>query len=128
MDRHPDPGGRVKHDAHRPILITDAARSQDDQLRSREVRYIVMMSIRALCLVVGAVLVAADAPLLWLWLPMCALGMVLIPWLAVLLANDRPPKAEHRLSTRLHRGRQSETPPRSLPAEAGPHRVIDAEP
>jgi hypothetical protein len=127
MDRHPNPGGRVKHQAHRPILITDAARSQDDQLRSREVRYILMMSIRAVCLVVGAVLVAADAPLLWLWLPLCGLGMVLIPWLAVLLANDRPPKAEHRLFTRRH-ARQPEPLPRSLPAEAGPHRVIDAEP
>ncbi|HEX7746997.1 MAG TPA: DUF3099 domain-containing protein [Micromonosporaceae bacterium] len=120
----------MKHQAHRPILITDAARSQGDQLRSREVRYIAMMSIRAVCLIVGAVLVATDAPLLWLWLPLCAVGMVLIPWLAVLLANDRPPKPEHRLSTRLRHGGQSAAPPTpSLPAaDAGPHRVIDAEP
>jgi Protein of unknown function (DUF3099) len=128
MDQHPDPGGRVKHQANRPILITDAARSQDDQLRSREVRYIVMMSIRAICLVVGAVLVAADAPLLWLWLPLCALGMVLIPWLAVLLANDRPPKPEHRLAARFQHRPEPLAPTRSLPAEAAPHRVIDAEP
>jgi hypothetical protein len=118
----------VKHQASRPILITDAARSQNDQLRSREVRYVVMMAIRAVCLVVGAVLVATDAPLLWLWLPLCALGMVLIPWLAVLLANDRPPKPEHRLLARFRNVPEPPAPARSLPAEAAPHRVIDAEP
>jgi Protein of unknown function (DUF3099) len=125
----------VRQQVHRPVLITDAARSQDDQLRSREVRYIVMMSIRAVCLVVGAILVGVQAPLLWLWLPLCAAGMVLIPWLAVVLANDRPPKEQHRLSTRLQHSRRSDEPPRSLPAEppralpGEPRaRVIDAEP
>lgn len=112
---------------HRPILITDAARSQNDQLRSREVRYVVMMSIRAVCLILGAILLGADAPLLWLWLPLCGIGMVLIPWLAVLLANDRPPKEQHRLFTRLRRTEQIDPPPRSLPAEPRA-RVIDAEP
>jgi uncharacterized membrane protein len=121
----------VKPQAQRPILITDAARSQDDQLRSREVRYVVMMSIRAVCLIVGAILVVTHAPLLWLWLPLCLTGMVLIPWLAVLLANDRPPKEEHRLSARRRHSRhsrRSEEPPRSLPADAPQARVIDAEP
>lgn len=126
----------MRQQAHRPVLITDAARSQDDQLRSREVRYIVMMSIRAVCLIVGAILVGVKAPLLWLWLPLCAVGMVLIPWLAVLLANDRPPKEQHRLSGRRRRSHGSNEPPHSLPAEP-PHslpaeppaaRVIDAEP
>jgi Protein of unknown function (DUF3099) len=121
----------VRQQAHRPVLITDAARSQDDQLRSREVRYVVMMSIRAVCLIVGAILLGVRAPLLWLWLPLCAVGMVLIPWLAVLLANDRPPKEQHRLFTRLRRSRGSiETPQPSLPAEPQPRvtRIIDAEP
>ncbi|MEE6262983.1 DUF3099 domain-containing protein [Plantactinospora sonchi] len=118
----------MKHQAYQPILITDASRSQDDQLRSRQRRYIVMMGIRAVCIIAGAILVGAKAPLLWLWLPLCVLGMVLIPWLAVLLANDRPPKEEHRLATRLRRRHVDETPPRALSAEERPHRVIDAEP
>ncbi|MGI5215949.1 DUF3099 domain-containing protein [Plantactinospora sp. CA-290183] len=118
----------MKHQAYQPILITDAPRSQDDQLRTRQRRYIVMMSVRALCVVAGAILVGAKAPLLWLWLPLCAVGMVLIPWLAVLLANDRPPKEEHRFGARMRRRHLVETPPRALPAEERPHRVIDAEP
>lgn len=118
----------MKHPTHQPILITDASRSQDEQLRSRQIRYVVMMGIRALCVVIGAVLVGAEAPLLWLWLPLCGVGMILIPWLAVLLANDRPPKEQHRLVNRLrHRHREADQP-RSLPAEQRSYQVIDVEP
>lgn len=117
----------MKRQAYQPILITDASHSQDDQLSSRQRRYVVMMSIRVACLIVGAVLVGVQAPLLWLWLSLCGIGMVLIPWLAVLLANDRPPKEEHRLRNRPSSRRQA-PPPRSLgTAEERPHRVIDAE-
>jgi len=118
----------VKRQAYQPILITDASRSQDDQLRSRQVRYIVMMSIRAVCVVAGAILVGTKAPLLWLWLPLCGVGMILIPWLAVLLANDRPPKDRHRFGARMRHQHLDDTPPRALPAEERPHPVIDAEP
>ncbi|MFU8871365.1 DUF3099 domain-containing protein [Micromonospora sp. SL4-19] len=118
----------VKRQAYQPILITDASRSQDDQLNSRQKRYVLMMGIRVACLVAGAILVGAKAPLLWLWLPLCGLGMVFIPWLAVLLANDRPPKEQHRLAHKLHRPHRDEAPPRSLPAEEPPHKIIDAEP
>ncbi|ROT33337.1 DUF3099 domain-containing protein [Micromonospora sp. HM5-17] len=118
----------MKRQAYQPILITDAARSQDDQLRSRERRYLVMMSIRAVCIIAGAILVGVEAPLLWLWLPLCVVGMVLLPWLAVLLANDRPPKEQHRLANRLRRRHVAETSPRALAAEERPHRIIDAEP
>ncbi|WP_199723435.1 MULTISPECIES: DUF3099 domain-containing protein [unclassified Micromonospora] len=118
----------VKRQAYQPILITDASRSQNDQLTSRQRRYVLMMGIRVACIVLGAILVGANAPLLWLWLPLCALGMVLIPWLAVLLANDRPPKEEHRLANRFHHRHTDDTPPMSLTAEERPHKVIDVEP
>ncbi|SCF39404.1 DUF3099 domain-containing protein [Micromonospora mirobrigensis] len=118
----------MKHQAYQPILITDASRSQDDQLNSRQKRYVLMMGIRVACLVVGAILVGVRPPLLWLWLSLCGLGMVLIPWLAVLLANDRPPKEEHRLAGRFQpRGRDT-APPMSLTTQERPHKVIDAEP
>jgi hypothetical protein len=114
----------VKRHGQRPVLITDAAHSQDDQLRSRQVRYIVMMAVRAGCLIVGAVLVGANAPLLWLWLPLCGVGMIIVPWLAVLLANDRPPRKRSR---RLARVRRDEAPPRSLPTDR-PAPTIDVDP
>lgn len=116
----------MKRPAHRPILITDASRSQHDQLRGRQVRYVAMMSVRAGCLILGAVLIGLRPPLLGLWLSLCAAGMVILPWLAVLIANDRPPKDEHRLATKLHRQRTGDPEPRALPTEAPP-RVIDAD-
>lgn len=114
----------MKRKAARPILITDADRSQAEQLRSRQVRYVIMMSIRGACLLVAAVLVGVKAPLLWLWLPLCLLGMVLIPWLAVILANDRPPKDQHRF--RHKRAQTDETPQQALPSTPPP-RTIDAD-
>jgi predicted tellurium resistance membrane protein TerC len=105
-----------------PILITDARISQEEELRRRERRYILMMGLRALCLILAAVLVMLKVPLLGLWLPLCLLGMVLLPWLAVILANDRPPKDMHRLK----RYRENTAPTNSLPAnEHG--KVIDSE-
>ncbi|MDH6460412.1 putative tellurium resistance membrane protein TerC [Micromonospora sp. A200] len=118
----------VKRQAYQPILITDASRSQDDQLTSRQKRYVLMMGIRVACVIAGAILVGVEAPLLWLWLPLCAVGMVLIPWLAVLLANDRPPKEQHRLAGKFQPRMRDETPPMSLTAEERPHKIIDVEP
>lgn len=94
----------------RPVLITNAEESQDDQLHYREVRYVLMMSFRAVCLVAAAVLTAAHAPLLWLWIPICLFGMIAVPWLAVILANDRPRRR------------------RSAPPPPPPHRPVDEPP
>ncbi|GLI03847.1 DUF3099 domain-containing protein [Phytohabitans aurantiacus] len=113
----------AKRRSERPILITDAARSQDDERRSRQVRYTLMMSIRAVCLVAAAILVGTRAPMLWLWLPLCLLGMVLVPWLAVILANDRPPRDKHRLRNRVHHQPPPEDVPQALPTQ----RTIDAD-
>ncbi|MGH8792046.1 MAG: DUF3099 domain-containing protein [Stackebrandtia sp.] len=85
----------------KPELITDAELSPQQQLRIRQVRYGVMMGVRALLLIVATVLVMVEVPLLWLWLIFCAAGMVILPWTAVLVANDRLPKESHRLRRRL---------------------------
>jgi hypothetical protein len=84
----------VKKQPERPVLITDAARSQSDQFRSRQIRYVTMMGMRAACLVLGAVLISFKPPLLPLWLALCAAGMVFLPWAAVLIANDRPARSK----------------------------------
>jgi hypothetical protein len=116
----------VKRGAQRPVVITDAERSQDEQLRSRQIRYLIMMSIRAVCLILAAVLVSLRVPLLPVWLIVCVVAMVLLPWLAVILANDGPPKQQYRLSNRFHRGRVEEAPPNAI-APAREPTVIDAE-
>ena len=108
----------------RPVLITNAERSQDDQLHSREVRYLLMMSFRALCLVAAAVLVGVHAPLLWVWIPICLVGMVIVPWLAVILANDRPPRKRQR-GPAVRQAPPAETLPEPMAIE--PVRIIDAE-
>ena len=119
-------GVQLKRGAPRPVIITDAERSRDDQLRTRQIRYLIMMSIRAVCLIVAAVLVSTKVPLLPLWLVLCVAAMVLLPWLAVLLANDRPPKEEHRLSHRF-RSARVEPPPTNAVGPAQEPRVIDAD-
>jgi len=108
-----------------PVLITNAARSQSDQLRARQIRYVIMMSARAGCLIIGAVLVSVRPPLLPLWLILCAAGMIFLPWAAVLIANDRPPKS------RAHPAVPQARPQTVLttePAEKTEHRTIDVEP
>jgi DUF3099 family protein len=118
----------VRQRGERSVLITDAARSQAEQLRSRERRYVLMMLTRAVCVVVFAVLVGTRPPLLWLWLTLTGVAAVLLPWLAVLLANDAPPKEKHRIRRPGTPGRPELAPPRSLPAQASAHRTIDVEP
>jgi len=124
--------GFVKRSADRPVLITDAAQSQDDQLRRRTRRYVFMMLIRAACVVIFAVLISTRPPLLWLWVVLTGAGAVVLPWLAVLLANDRPPKAKYQ---HFHKADRTTVPP-SLPTTtttqtengSAPHKTIDAEP
>ncbi len=73
-------------------LITDASESQEVQFRRRRRQYLVMMSARIVCLVVAAVVVGAQVPYALVWAGVCIAGMVSLPWIAVLVANDRPPR------------------------------------
>jgi hypothetical protein len=97
------------------VLITDAPVNPDDELDRRRRRYGIMMALRVLC-VIGAALVYHAS--LWLALAFIVGGAVL-PWCAVIIANDRPPKNRSRLT--MHR---SPPPERTLPA-AEQDRTID---
>ena len=116
----------MKKQPERPVLITDADRSPDDQFRSRQIRYVTMMGMRAVCLIVGAVLISARPPLLPVWLVLCAAGMVFLPWAAVLIANDRPPrsKAERAASAHPERAQRALA---EQPAEQVEYLTIDSD-
>ena len=100
-----------------PVLITDAAEDPEKEIRRREIRYVAMMLTRALCLLLGALIVVQKPPLWGLWASLCVVGMVVLPWLAVILANDRPPKKRQSVPPSQPSG------PSALPASE--HRVID---
>jgi hypothetical protein len=84
-------------------VITAADESPHDQLRRRQRQYGLLMLGRVFCLILAAVLVMLHVPLTLLWVILLTLGMVAFPWMAVLIANDRPPKKESRFSTRWRR-------------------------
>ena len=95
-----------------PVLITEAEISVAEQHTARKRRYAITMGIR----VVFIVLAAAFYQIVWLMLIFAVLGTVL-PWIAVVMANDRPPKKK------LQVNRYDARPERAL--EARPVRVID---
>ena len=66
-------------------VITDAEPSYDEQLRSRKKRYMIMMSLRVPCLIIATLLYHTP----WLAILVIAISIPL-PWMAVLIANDRP--------------------------------------
>ena len=70
-----------------PVLITEAQPSLDEQLSARRTKYLIMMSVRVVCLVLAATFYHTP----WL-MAIFVVGAVALPWMAVLIANDRPPK------------------------------------
>src|SRR4051794_41730037 len=74
-----------------PVLITDAHPSLFDEHAARKRRYVITMGIRALAIVAAAVLYSSTH-LVWLVLTLAVLGTFL-PWIAVVMANDGPPKS-----------------------------------
>ncbi len=94
-----------------PVLITEAAPSYEDEYAARKRKYLTMMLLRLPCLILAGVFYQT-----W-WL---ALGFVLLsiplPWIAVLIANDRPARKAERVN------RYEQTP---MALENKDHPVID---
>lgn len=104
-DKSPSSGG--------PVLITEAAVSYEEQHAARKRKYMIMMGARFPCLILAGIFYQT-----W-WL---ALGFVLLsvplPWMAVLIANDRPPRKAEEVS-------RYQREPAGKALESGQHRVID---
>ncbi len=104
-----------KQDA--PVLITEAAPSLEQQHRDRVRRYMLLMGFRIPCLVL-----AAGAYGLWhnALISLAIIGVsVPLPWIAVLVANDRPPRRKDEPSR--WDGRRAE----HKAIESGHHHSID---
>ncbi|HWD04876.1 MAG TPA: DUF3099 domain-containing protein [Amycolatopsis sp.] len=94
-----------------PVLITEAEPSHDDQLAARKRKYTIMMVCRIPCLVLAGLTYHT-----W-WLAVLFLVISIpLPWVAVLIANDRPPRKSLKVNRFEREHRQLE--PRD-------HRVID---
>lgn len=74
----------------RPVLITEAPVNVADEFDHRRKRYVLTMVVRILCLI-GAVATYQLSG--WIALAF-VVGAMVLPWCAVLIANDRPPKKE----------------------------------
>jgi hypothetical protein len=90
-------------DEGRPVLITQAAPPYEEEHRRRVKKYLTIMSFR-----IPALLFAALAYSLWEngWLSLLIVAVSIpLPWVAVLIANDRPPRRreEPRRFDRDHR-------------------------
>lgn len=101
-----------------PVLITEAQQSVEDQHRARVRKYMFIMSFRIPALVLAAVSYSVWANP---WIAMAIVGVSIpLPWMAVLIANDRPPRTKDEVSR--YDGRTTE----HTQIEARAHHVIDA--
>jgi uncharacterized membrane protein len=99
-----------------PVLITEAEPSLDEQLAARRNKYLLMMLTRIVCLIAAAVFYQNP----WL-LAVFVTGAVVLPWMAVLIANDRPPKK----AAKVNRYGGHPDPGRAITSSSQDSRVID---
>lgn len=113
----------------KPILITEAPVNADDEFDRRRKRYLLMMALRAVCIVGAASTFSLSG---WLAAGFVAAALVL-PWSAVLIANDRPPKQELRFRRFVGVDEQAQRqltagdpqPPTADPRQPAEPRIID---
>ncbi|WP_121391105.1 DUF3099 domain-containing protein [Actinokineospora cianjurensis] len=89
-------GGGVVKGSERddtPVLITEAEPSYEDQFAARKRKYMIMMGLRIPCLLLAGL----TYQVWWLALGFVALSIPL-PWMAVLIANDRPPRKSEKVN------------------------------
>ena len=94
-----------------PVLITEAAPSFEEEHAARKRKYMLTMGLRFPCLILAGIFYHTW----WLALLFVVLSIPL-PWIAVLRANDRPPRKAEPVNRYRREGRAIE------PTE---HRVID---
>lgn len=107
-----------------PVLITAAAPSYDEQHDARRRKYLVMMALR-----VPFLLAAVATYQIW-WLALLFLAVSIpLPWMAVLIANERPPRKAERVNRyRLATAELEPGRPAGAHGQVSEHQVIDHDP
>ncbi|MGH3776887.1 MAG: DUF3099 domain-containing protein [Pseudonocardiaceae bacterium] len=114
--RDPHEQGRRSDDA--PVLITAAEPSYAEQYATRRRKYAILMSARIPCLVLAGVFYQTW----WLALTFVVLSIPL-PWMAVLIANDRAPRKAEQVN-RLRQDLPGH-PTQGRELESRDHTIID---
>jgi hypothetical protein len=79
-----------------PVLITAAPVSQAEQFAARRRRYSLLMAMRIPCLVLAGVLALGFG---WtIAAAVLVIASVPLPWVAVLVANDGPPRKAEKVA------------------------------
>jgi Flp pilus assembly protein TadB len=100
--------------ASEAVLITNAPESSDAEFDRRRKRYAIMMAMRGVCVIAAAATYRVSILLAMVFV----VGGAVLPWCAVLLANDRPAK---KRTAQL--GFHSGPPDRALPPGHDDHTV-----
>lgn len=80
--------GMHRSRADEPMLITSAPESNDDEYDRRRKKYAIMMSLRAICVIAAATTYQVSIVLSLAFI----VGGMVLPWCAVIIANDGPAK------------------------------------
>ena len=74
--------------SQRPVRITTAAASRDEDIRMRQRRYLISMGIRTVCFV--AAVIVGQGVVMWLLI----VAALLLPYVAVVMANAASSKED----------------------------------
>ncbi|WP_036564670.1 DUF3099 domain-containing protein [Nocardioides halotolerans] len=74
------------------VRITSAAASRNDDIASRQKRYLFSMTIRTICFV-GAIVASLLGSPTWVWAVLIA-GALVLPYVAVVMANAATTKGD----------------------------------
>jgi len=74
--------------SERPVRITTAAASRDDDIRARQHRYLFSMGIRTVCFV--AAVIVGEGWVMWVLI----VAALLLPYVAVVMANAATSKSD----------------------------------
>ncbi|RPA66355.1 DUF3099 domain-containing protein [Gordonia oryzae] len=109
---------RSKADA---FLITGAPTPYDEQHRARVRKYLTLMAFRVPALIIAGIVYSSTGSGWWALAIIAA--SIPLPWVAVLIANDRPPRKRGEVPQYLHGSDHSVVGPAPLGTTA---RTIDS--